>query len=64
LEGAVLLELLDHRARDQNLNPRMQRSVCEGRNRKRVNIAQVLRFDRAEVIAKTPAQTKAAERHE
>ena len=52
LKRSILLQLLDHCIRDQDFNVREERAVFEGRNRNCVNVAEVVRLYRSDVIAK------------
>src|SRR5947207_3510643 len=62
-KGAVLLKLFDHSVGHEHFDSRQKCLICKGRNGDRVHVAQVVRFNRADVIAKTPTQAQRAYCH-
>src|SRR5438874_4137945 len=55
-KGAVLLKLFDDRARDQHLDSRHERAIAENWHRDGMNLAQMSRCGRAQMITSAPAE--------
>ena len=59
MKRAILLELLDQRVGHQNFDTRNQRTIPKRRHRKGVNVPEIVRLYRANVIPKAPGDREA-----
>src|SRR5205814_4067772 len=58
-ERAILLKLFDQRIRDQNFDARYKRTIPKRRHRNGVNVAQIVRLYRTDVIARATGDREA-----